>query len=625
MKTPTFALLVCAAALPAQTVKTIVNNGSTGNRYDIVILGDGYQANEQSKFDNDCLRVTNRLFAVEPYKTVKRFFNVHTVFRASKQSGADHPDANPPIVKDTVYNASYNTGGTARCLYIKNTSQAYRDAALAPAVEGRVMVVVNDKRYGGCAGAFAVSYNGSSLPNVQVHEFGHSFAGLADEYDYPNNRYTGSEPGQKNVTANSSGAKWQHWIGSHGISAFEGARYYKYGLWRPASNCIMRSLGAGHCAVCAEQVVLKAYATVNTIENPQPSASRVVVQPGKKQAFSFTHLAPNPAAASVKWTLDGQPIPNASGSSHTVDTTGLGYGDHTLRVEVVDNTAFVRLDPALLLNKSRSWTLHIPPPPIPDYDLFYAGATSPSVPAGGDITIATVVRNFGGAVAPVAPVEHFLSQDQQLDSSDIYLGGYELPPLAISATDTNIRNMVRVPAFAKPGTWYLLTAVNRSGSVKELSTSNNNKSYALTVQPPACGPQLEYSVALNYPADEAELRGSTGGSLSMEITAPCQQNMGYLVLLSCSGTAPGTPLGSSLLLPLNLDACSTVFFANANSAVTPGFLGRLDAQGRAQAKLILPGGISTKSIQAHLAALIYDPANGAFLQTSNAVLLHFKP
>ena len=73
----------------------------TGNRYSI---------------PKGVVAVINKLFATEPYKTFKTFFNVHTVFRASKESGADHPDANPPIVKDTVYDASYNTGGTARCL-----------------------------------------------------------------------------------------------------------------------------------------------------------------------------------------------------------------------------------------------------------------------------------------------------------------------------------------------------------------------------------------------------------------------------------------------------------------------------------------------------------------------------
>ena len=78
------AVLATASLASAQlTVKTIVSNGNSSNRYDIVILGDGYQATEQAKFDSDCVAVANALLATEPYKTFKHFFNVHTVFRAS--------------------------------------------------------------------------------------------------------------------------------------------------------------------------------------------------------------------------------------------------------------------------------------------------------------------------------------------------------------------------------------------------------------------------------------------------------------------------------------------------------------------------------------------------------------
>src|SRR5690606_38718505 len=163
---------------------------------------------------------------------------------------------------DTAYDATYAFGGTGRCVYIKNTSQALRDAALAPSAEGRVMVIVNDSRYGGCAGTFAVTYNGSSMRDVQVHEFGHSFAALADEYDYPNGTYAGPEPGAKNITAQSSGSKWAKWLGSGGVSAHEGAGYYRKGLWRPRADCVMRSLGQTLCPVCTEQTVISNYVAV---------------------------------------------------------------------------------------------------------------------------------------------------------------------------------------------------------------------------------------------------------------------------------------------------------------------------------------------------------------------------
>ena len=208
-------------------VKTIQNTGPVDNRYDIVILGDGYRAAEQGRFDQDCAGWIKNLFGREPFKSYRNFFNVHTVFRASAQSGANHPDKNPPIVVNNAYGASYDTGGTPRCLYIRKYSLAKADAALAPDVEGRIVVFVNDSRYGGCAGTFAVSYNGSSADKVQSHEFGHSFGKLADEYDYgKSGTYSGPEPSAANITADRTGrTKWPLWLGHNGIGVYEGAGY----------------------------------------------------------------------------------------------------------------------------------------------------------------------------------------------------------------------------------------------------------------------------------------------------------------------------------------------------------------------------------------------------------------
>ena len=155
------ALTAATALAQAPTVTTVLNNGSTQSRYDMVILGDGYQAFEQNKFDTDVQTFLTALFQRQPYQTFASYYNVHTVFRASVDSGADRPDETPPVYKNTVYNSTYHYGGVDRCLYVQNTTQALADAALAPASEGRVLVMVNDTRYGGCASTFAVSYTGS--------------------------------------------------------------------------------------------------------------------------------------------------------------------------------------------------------------------------------------------------------------------------------------------------------------------------------------------------------------------------------------------------------------------------------------------------------------------------------
>lgn len=361
MRATTIALCLGAcltASISAQQVKTILNNGPLNNRYDIVILGDGYRAPEQSKFDADAQASIDKLFSKPSYGAYKKFFNVHTVFRASVDSGADHPDANPPIVKNTVYDASYNFGGTPRCLYIKNTSQAAADGRLAPDVEGRIIVLVNDTRYGGCAGTYAVSYTGSSGPEVQAHEFGHSFGRLADEYDYGRSgTYTGPEPSSANLTKDNTGnAKWPLWVGTNNVSAFEGGGYYATGLYRPKINCLMKSLGIPLCNICNEAIVKQAYVTVNPIENKTPANNNITVFRPRKQTFSISSLVPG--SSSITWTIDGTPVATGS-TTFDWDTSSYNVGQHTVKVTLKDTTPFVRKDPSDLLTSSTTWTVDL--------------------------------------------------------------------------------------------------------------------------------------------------------------------------------------------------------------------------------------------------------------------------
>ena len=619
------ALPALALGLSAQTtsptVKTIVKNGDSKNRYDIVILGDGYQASEQSTFDSNCTSVVNKLFATEPYKTFKFFFNVHTVFRASKQSGADHPDASPPIVKDTVYDASYNTGGTGRCLYIKNSSQALKDAALAPAVEGRVMVIVNDSRYGGCASTFAVTYNGSSMTTVQAHEFGHSFGLLADEYDYPNLTYTGGEPGQVNVTVDKTGkTKWGHWLGYNGVSAYEGARYYKYGIWRPKSNCLMRSLGAPLCEVCMENIVKQAYVTTNAIENPVPSAIPVKVDPGNKQTFSFTNIASS--SSTITWKVDGSVI-SGTGTSNTIDTTPLGYGDHKVTVEVQDKTAFVRNDPVKRLVSEHTWTLSINSPPLPDLSPAL-GLLNKSFAAGEILGITSWLQNAGTATSPVSTVEFFLSKDKTPSSDDVVLHEFTMPAVAPYSAYTP-GSSVHVPAFVPAGSYYFGIVMDRQNAVKELLENNNAWWTEVTVTSlKGCTGHLSYNDPFT-PASSAVFVGKNGGTLDPVVDAPCNKGDGYLILLGCSGTTPGVTLYPNLALPLNIDAWTSAFYSAValGDPMLAGFLGTLDATGRGKAKLTVPAG-NYGTVKGHFAAVVFDLKTGAFKNTTNAIEIDFR-
>ena len=394
------ALLLLAAPTAAQTVKTVISNGTTETRYDIVILGDGYQLTEEAQFDSDVAAFLTSLFQKEPYLTFSAYYNVHTVFRASQDSGADRPDETPPVYVNTVYDATYNYGGTARCLYIQNQSAALADAALAPATEGRVLVMVNDDRYGGCASTFAVSYNGSQMSEVQAHELGHSLGQVADEYEYAGQTYTGGEPSSVNHTTDPPGSKWQIWHGTQGISSFQGGGYHQYGLYRPRNNCLMRSLGAPLCRVCQENITLITNSHVNVVTSTTPDASTPlqVIAPAT-QTFSLTHFVPASNNPLIEWSVDGVVQPGANGLSFTLDSTQVSLGPHTVSASILDRTDRVRRDPLNVMVEHVDWSVQVSDPTLAQLRVSSMAASGTLIPPGGAATYTPYVVNDGPAAA----------------------------------------------------------------------------------------------------------------------------------------------------------------------------------------------------------------------------------
>lgn len=356
------AALLAAASLSAQTVRTVVQNGPSDELYDMVVLGDGYTAADQAQFDQDVLDVVNYFRNTPnkfPYGAYFHLYNVHSVFRASNERGADKPPLN--IFVDTAYDASYWTGGTERCLYIGDTGLATRDAALAPDTDGRVIVIVNDSKYGGCAGNFSVCYNGSLMEDVQAHEWGHSFGGLADEYDYGNSgTYSGPEPRQPNITADPTGAvKWGPWLGHAGphgtVGAYQGAGYYQTGLYRPEPDCEMRNLNRNFCTICREQMIKRFHQECVMFESPTPSP--ITAQRGGTVQVSFTNrLAARPHT--VEWRVDGGAWQSGT-TSFTWNVGAAPSGPHTIDARLTDTSAEVRQDPSNDLVHAHSWRVDV--------------------------------------------------------------------------------------------------------------------------------------------------------------------------------------------------------------------------------------------------------------------------
>jgi hypothetical protein len=282
-----------ASAASAQTFNTMINNGPSANRVDIVFLGDGYTAADHSAgtYVNHITGYINYMFTpgalVDPFPRYNKFFNVHRVNVVSAQSGADQPQNG--IFRNTALDASYRWDGvTDRLLYI---SESKANAALATGLAGTGVtaemkyVVVNDSLYGGGGGNYAVYAGANSASHeIALHEVGHSFARLADEYGGFPGPYSGAEPTEVNVTKDPTGDKWSRWHGYNQpgigiIGSYEGARYYDTGLFRPSDNSKMRSLNRPFDAVSREKFNLDIYELVDPLDSWTPNGN-TLTNPG---------------------------------------------------------------------------------------------------------------------------------------------------------------------------------------------------------------------------------------------------------------------------------------------------------------------------------------------------------
>jgi hypothetical protein len=249
------------------------NAGDPHACLDFVYLSEGYTVADKDKFKADVEKMSTFLFSVEPYKSAKDRISIRGVFRPSAERGVDEPRQHS--FKNTVMNAAYNTFDLDRYLLVEDDFTMHRMAAQVP--YDAVTVLVNSSRYGG--GSIALDYNVASVdgPNAEriyVHELGHSFAYLADEYvgdvAYNDMYPQGIEPLEPNITEllDPANIKWKALVSAGmklpseptndlaRVGAFEGAGYLSKGMYRPQVNCWMGNAGRmnGFCAVCTASI-----------------------------------------------------------------------------------------------------------------------------------------------------------------------------------------------------------------------------------------------------------------------------------------------------------------------------------------------------------------------------------
>lgn len=264
---------IVKTTLPDFKVDTILKNKDPRHALDIVVLAEGFRADELNKFNELSRELASTLLSSDVFAKNRKSINIYAVGAVSEDSGADNP------VKDewrnTYFGASFNTLYSDRYLMVNDVQKVRDVAALVP--YDQIYIIINTDKYGG-GGIYnfysTCSAYGRSSGEVLIHEFGHGFAALADEYFYDDNFLMDyidkeSEPWQKNITTLVDfDSKWADMLPEntpvptpkadaedYPLGVYEGAAYVSKGVYRSSLDCRMKTNTAeDFCPVCARAI-----------------------------------------------------------------------------------------------------------------------------------------------------------------------------------------------------------------------------------------------------------------------------------------------------------------------------------------------------------------------------------
>jgi hypothetical protein len=271
----------------------ILDSGDPAQRWNLVVLGDGYQAGQLDQYAADVKRAVDTLITTPPFDRLRQAINVFRVDVTSTDTGADDPAkcGGTGATAATYFDATFCGPGNIQRLLVVNQDTALTVARDQVPQVHMVLVAVNTTVYGGSGGGVAVFSQASDAVEIALHEMGHTAFGLADEYEYlqgcgvdtDHDHHAANEPAEPNVTTitDRSTIKWRNLIASSTplpttvnpdckrcdpatgppaglpadvVGAFEGAHYFHCGAYRPQFNCRMRALSNPYCAVCSLRI-----------------------------------------------------------------------------------------------------------------------------------------------------------------------------------------------------------------------------------------------------------------------------------------------------------------------------------------------------------------------------------
>lgn len=310
------------------------------NRVHLVFLGDGYTKAEIPQFRTDIKNTLNKMWAQNPFYAYKNYFAIHIIETPSNESGVSK---NGSIKKNTPFDMTYGCYDLPRLLCI-DLSKASAAASRAPRSD-MIFALANATDYGGAGylspAVATMAARHSQSPELAMHEFGHSFAQLSDEYDH-HGTGTNCESSPNTSTVDkfqmmAEKSKWFRWLDLANVDSFVGSCYSK-SYFRATENSKMRTLGRSFEEVNAEQIIQKIYEKVRPIESATTPGN---IQSNKLIQISVLQQLETPL--SITWKINGTIQNDLNGRTQVQPSRlNLPSGPNQISVTVVDLTSRVR-------------------------------------------------------------------------------------------------------------------------------------------------------------------------------------------------------------------------------------------------------------------------------------------